>query len=215
MPKGKELLQEYREAVDCVMWFENWVTISAERTRELFEDAWLSGFLWLAVVTRLFQWWGSQRMMNDWWKLLLQMCQTNDLPLQIKLIFPEESWVYKFVVYWWSTIWYYTKELRGELITGSNPKPNEIVFEASVLKDHWSIVKVAGIWFWQDVWFFDEWNVFWWWWVDVDHSLKTIKVYWESSTFWPCSNEVVQRLLRKYMDQWYTIVTDLDNQWRF
>lgn len=192
-------------------WFDElflWVdTEISDKSQQLFETLWISGLANIILKSKTHWFHASQKVLADLVKISWMVYQNIDnLPLHKKVILPQQSWSYKFIV----------TSLPHPLLRGScDPVYADIDTSTILLISTWDDMhaKIAAkIWLPWIVW---DLTVLWWARIDIDYTNKTLHIHHTSGKYWSCCNQTIEWLLEEYAQQWYTITIWMDEQHDF
>lgn len=198
-------IQEIRDWFDeLFLWSSNEIT---EKSNELFTALWIEWFAEIVARAKKYGFNTSQKILSDLVKLsFLVYTNLDNLPLQRKVILPQENWSYKFIVTFLPHIF-----LRWSSNSEIAQENTNILFLVSTWDDmHAKIAKKI----WLN-WISWEINILWWARIDVDHENKILNIRDDSGSYWSCSDQIIERLLEEYKNQWYEIKTKMSYQWIF
>lgn len=200
------IVQEIRDGFDeLFLWTKNEVS---EKSKALFTALWIEWFAEICVRSKKYGYNASTKILQDLVKLSFVVYSNLDaLPLQKKIILPEESWSYKFIVTSLphsflrdTTDSEFKEEASNVLFLVSTKDANH----ADIAKKMWLRGKYAW-----------EWNILWWARIDIDHEKKTLNIHDDSGSYESCSNQFVQWMLEEHEKQWYTILINMKGQKEF
>ena len=199
------ILQEIRDWFDeLFLWTQNEIS---DKSKQLFSTLWIEWFAEILARSKKYWFTTSQKILADLVKLSFVVYSNLDkLPIQRKVILPEENWSHKFIV----TSLPHTI-LRGPSADDFTQTDTNVLFLASTGDDmHAKIAK--KIWL---KWISLEINILWWAWIDIDHDQKTLNIRDDSGSYWSCSNQFVEWMLQEYTEKWYSITINMKNQREF
>jgi len=200
------IIQKIRDGMDeLFLWSEDKLK---PNTKELFTTLGIDGFAEIYLQSKKYWFAVSNKILQDLVKLSFVVYSNIDkLPLQKKVILPEKSGSYKFIV---------TSLPHPFMREAANPdfknEDTNVIFLVSTWDNKHA--KIAEkMWLkWKRSW---EINILWWARVDVDHEKKMLNIHDDSGSYWSCSNQFVERMLQDYEKQWYTITIDMTHQIEF
>lgn len=199
-------IQEIRDWFDeLFLWSSNEIT---DKSKELFKTL---GIEWFAdIVARTKKYWfnASKKVLADLVKLSFVVYSNLDsLPIDRKVILPEENWSYKFIV----------TTLQHEMLRWTvDSQFGDIDTNTLLLVStgDWAHAEIAArLWLkWKYSW---EFNILWWAWIDIDHDKKILNIRADSGSYDSCSNQIVERMLEEYKNKWYNITIGMFHQREF
>lgn len=199
-------IQEIRDWFDeLFLWTSNEIT---DKSKELFK---ILGIEWFAdIVARTKKYWfnTSRKVLADLVKVSFVVYSNLDnLPIDRKVILPEENWSYKFIV----------TTLQHEMLRWTvDSQFGDIDTNTLLLVSTWDWAHAeiaARLWLkWKYSW---EFNILWWAWIDIDHDKKILNIRADSGSYDSCSNQIVERMLEEYKNKWYTIMIGMSHQREF
>ncbi len=199
------IIQKIRDGMDeLFLWSEDKLK---PNTKDLFVNLWIDWFAEIYLKSKKYGFAVSNKILQDLVKLSFVVYGNLDkLPLQKKVILPEKSWSYKFIV---------TSLPHPFMREASQPEFQKEDTNVLFMISTWDSMhaKIA-----EKLWL--QWNVanvniLWWARVDVDHDKKTLNIRDDSWSYWSCSNQFVERMLEDYAKQWYAITIDMKHQIEF
>lgn len=199
-------IQEIRDWFDeLFLWSSNEIT---DKSKELFKTL---GIEWFAdIVARTKKYWfnASKKVLADLVKLSFVVYSNLDsLPIDRKVILPEENWSYKFIV----------TTLQHEMLRWMVDSQFEGIGTNTLLlvsTGDWAHAEIAAkLWLkWKYSW---EFNILGWAWIDIDHDEKILNIRADSGSYDSCSNQIVERMLEEYKNKWYNITIGMFHQREF
>ncbi len=199
------IVQEIRDWFDeLFLWSKNEIS---EKSKQLFTILGIEWFAEIHARNRKNGFVTSQIILQDLVKLSFVVYSNLDkLPLQKKVILPQENGSYKFIV---TSLPH--SLLRGGSDANFGQEDTNVIFLVSTGDDMHA--KIANkIWL---KWISWEVNILWWAWVDIDHEQKKLNIRDDSGSYGSCSNQFVERMLEDYKNQWYTITINMTHQREF
>ncbi len=176
-------------------------------SKQLFTALWIEWFAEICAMSKKYGFNTSQKILQDLVKLSFVVYGNVDkLPLQKKVILPNKSWSYKFIV---TSLPHML--LRKTTDTECKDEDTNVLFLVSTGDDmHSKIAEKVGL---QGIiW---ETNIIWWAWIDIDHEKKVLNIRDDSGSYGSCSNQMVEWMLQEYKNQWYTITINMTHQNEF
>lgn len=199
-------IQEIRDWFDeLFLWSSNEVT---DKSKELFTTLWIEWFAEIIARTKKYWFNASRKALADLVKVSFVVYSNLDkLPIEKKVVLPEENWSYKFIV----------TTLQHEMLRWTvDSQFGDIDTNTLLLVStgDWAHAEIAArVWLkWKYSW---EFNILWWAWIDIDHDKKTLNIRADSGSYDSCSNQIVERMLEEYQDKWYTITIGMSHQREF
>lgn len=200
------IIQEIRDWFDeLFLWSSNEIT---EKSKELFKNLGIEWFADIVARTKKYGFNASQKVLADLVKVSFVVYSNLDkLPIEKKVVLPEENWSYKFIV----------TTLQHEMLRWTvDSQFGDIDTNTLLLVStgDWAHAEIAArVWLkWKYSW---EFNILWWAWIDIDHDKKTLNIRADSGSYDSCSNQIVERMLEEYQDKWYTITIGMSHQREF
>lgn len=200
------IIQEIRDWFDeLFLWSSNEIT---DKSRQLFATLWIEWFADIVARTKKYWFNASQKVLADLVKVSFVVYSNLDnLPIDRKVILPEENWSYKFIV----------TTLQHEMLRWAvDPNFQDIDTNTLILVSTGDLAHAeiaAKLWLkWKYSW---EFNILWWAWIDIDHDKKILNIRADSGSYGSCSNQIVEWMLEEYKEKWYQITTNMTNQREF
>lgn len=199
-------IQEIRGWFDeLFLWSSNEIT---EKSNELFKNLGIEWFTDIVARTKKYWFNASQKVLQDLVKISFVIYSNLDnLPIQKKVILPEENWSYKFIV----------TTLQHEMLRWMVDLQFEGIDTNTLLlvsTGDWVHAEAASkLWLkWKYSW---EFNILWWAWIDINHDQKILNIHADSGSYGSCSNQIVEWMLEEYKEKWYQITTNMSHQREF
>lgn len=202
----EEKIQEIRDWFDEL--FLGTSNEVSEKSKQLFTSL---GIEWFAdIIARNKKYWFnvSQKILQDLVKVSFVVYSNLDkLPIQKKVVLPEENGSYKFIV---ASLQHSLMRLPSS--DEFKDEDTNILFlvstwdgmHAKIAEKMWLSSKNSS-----DI------NVLGGAWIDIDHESKILNIRSDSGSYWSCSNQLIQWMLEKYQKNWYTIIIDMEKQREF
>ena len=199
------IIQEIRDGFDeLFLWTQNEIS---EKSKQLFTALWIEWFADICARSKKHGYNASVQVLQDLIKLsFLVYSNLDKLPIQKKVILPQENWSYKFIV----TSLPHTI-LRGSSVADFAQQDTNTIFLVST-GDGMHAKIAEKLWL---KWISWEINILWWARIDIDHNQKTLNIRDDSGSYWSCSNQFVEWMLQEYQEKWYTITINMKNQREF